>query len=55
MQVVVEPEQRCERNLFLPSSDLNVNMKDAQYRQGLTTDEVIRLEQEMQVLCLNLL
>ncbi|OLQ04486.1 hypothetical protein AK812_SmicGene12428 [Symbiodinium microadriaticum] len=50
MQVAVEPEQRCERNLFLPSSDLNANMKDAQYRQGLTTDEVIRLEQEMQVL-----
>ena len=55
MQVGVEPERRCERSLFPPSNDLNVNTKDAQYRQGLTTDEVIKLEQEMQALCPNLL
>ena len=50
MQAAVEPEQRCERNLFLHSSDLNANTKDEQSRQGLTTDEAIRLEQGMQVL-----
>ena len=41
MQVAVEPEQRCERNLFLHSSALNDNMKDEQYRQDLTTDEAL--------------
>ncbi|OLP86539.1 Glutamine--fructose-6-phosphate aminotransferase [isomerizing] [Symbiodinium microadriaticum] len=48
MQVEVELEQRCERSLFLYSSDLSANTKDEQYRQGPTTDEVIRLEQGMQ-------
>ena len=51
MQAAVEPEQRCERNLFLRSSDLNANTKDEQYHQVLTTDEVISLEQVMQALC----
>ena len=50
MQAAVEPEQRCERNLFLHSSDLNANTKDEHYRQGLTPDEVISLEQGMQAL-----
>ena len=47
MQAAVEPEQRCERNLFLHSSALYVNMKDEQYRPALTTDEAIKLEQGM--------
>ncbi|OLQ03479.1 hypothetical protein AK812_SmicGene13551 [Symbiodinium microadriaticum] len=34
MQVALEPEQRCERNLFLHSSDLNANTKDEHYHQG---------------------
>ena len=51
MQAAVEQEQRCERNLFLHSSALPVNMKDEQYRQALTIDEVIRLERGMPALC----